>query len=304
MRRVGLVVLVVLLSFATPAMAQTSQTVTVERVVDGDTIEVSPAVPGTESVRLIGVDTPETVDPREPVQPYGPQASAFTKRQLEGKRVTLIFDQERTDQYDRALAYVRVGGQGDHVQRNPPQAGLRTTRHRLSQRPLRGAFPTSAGTSQASAARYMGASQEPAMRARQRGNGIGEGSPGCSEETQDQRRPAPSPRLPFGDKNCSDYPSQAAAQAELMRNPDDPFGLDGNKGRATSGIPGVACEDNPPPKDLRQVPGFGGTPPQRPQPPRNRPGVLPPTGGPPYLAVSAMLLLGAAVVAGRGVLRR
>jgi hypothetical protein len=48
---------------------------------------------------------------------------------------------------------------------------------------------------------------------------------------------------PSGDKNCSNYPSQAAVQAELRRNPDDPFGLDGNKGRATSGIPGVACED-------------------------------------------------------------
>jgi micrococcal nuclease len=72
-------VLVVLLSFAAPAFAQTSQTSTVERIVDGDTIEVDPAVPGTESVRLIGVDTPEPVDPGEPVQPYGPQASAFTK---------------------------------------------------------------------------------------------------------------------------------------------------------------------------------------------------------------------------------
>ncbi len=111
MGRVGLVVLVVLLSFATPALAQTSQTVTVERVIDGDTIEVDPAVPGTESVRLIGVDTPETVDRGEPVQPYGSQASAFTKGQLEGKRVTLIFDRERTDRFDRALAYVRVGGQ-------------------------------------------------------------------------------------------------------------------------------------------------------------------------------------------------
>jgi micrococcal nuclease len=107
-RRIGLAVIVALLLatllFATPVLAQSSQTVTVERVVDGDTVEVSPAVGGTNDVRLIGVDTPETVDPNEPVQPYGPQASAFTKSQLEGKRVTLIFDQERTDQYDRTLA--------------------------------------------------------------------------------------------------------------------------------------------------------------------------------------------------------
>jgi hypothetical protein len=125
------------------------------------------------------------------------------------------------------------------------------------------------------------------------GNGTGEGSPGCSSG------PAPNPN-PSGDKNCSNYPSQA----ELRRNPDDPFGLDGNKGRATSGTPGVACENRPPPEDLRPVPGYGGAPPQSPQPPSNPPGALPPSGGPPYLAVGAVLLLGAALIAGRGVLRR
>jgi hypothetical protein len=129
------------------------------------------------------------------------------------------------------------------------------------------------------------------------GNGTGEGSPGCSSS------PAPNPN-PSGDKNCSNYPSQAAVQAELRRNPDDPFGLDGNKGRATSGTPGVACENRPPPEDLRPVPGYGGAPPQSPQPPSNPPGALPPSGGPPYLAVGAVLLLGAALIAGRGVLRR
>lgn len=90
------------------AYAQNTTTVTVDRVVDGDTIEISPAINGKEDVRLIGVDTPETVDPGEPVQPFGPQASRFTKRQLEGKRVTLEFGQERVDQFDRLLAYVRL----------------------------------------------------------------------------------------------------------------------------------------------------------------------------------------------------
>ena len=111
MLRFGLLVIAGLLFFATPALAQSSQTVTVERVVDGDTIEVNPPLTWTEDVRLLGVDTPETVDPGEPVEPYGPEASAFTKRQLEGERVTLIFDQEKTDQYGRTLAYVRISGQ-------------------------------------------------------------------------------------------------------------------------------------------------------------------------------------------------
>jgi micrococcal nuclease len=91
--RFGPLIIAGLLFFATPALAQNTQTVTVVRVVDGDTIEVNPAVSGTDGVRFLGVDTPETVDPGEPVEPYGPEASAFTKAQLEGERVTLIFDQ-------------------------------------------------------------------------------------------------------------------------------------------------------------------------------------------------------------------
>lgn len=78
------------------------------RVVDGDTIEVN--VEGREEdVRLIGVDTPETVKPGEPVQCFGPQASEFTKRVLEGETVRLEFDRELRDVYDRLLAYVYVG---------------------------------------------------------------------------------------------------------------------------------------------------------------------------------------------------
>ena len=72
------------------------------RVVDGDTIILN----GRERVRLIGVDTPETVDPRRPVQYFGKEASAFTKRMVEGKRVRLEYDQTRKDRYGRTLAYV------------------------------------------------------------------------------------------------------------------------------------------------------------------------------------------------------
>ena len=66
-------------------------TALVERVVDGDTIIVE----GVGSVRLIGVDTPETVHPNRPVEFFGKEASAFTKRLLEGKQVRLEYDQER-----------------------------------------------------------------------------------------------------------------------------------------------------------------------------------------------------------------
>ncbi len=72
------------------------------RVVDGDTIVLD----GGERVRLIGVDTPESVDPRRPVQYFGKEAAAFTRRIVEGKRVRLAFDQQRYDRYARTLAYV------------------------------------------------------------------------------------------------------------------------------------------------------------------------------------------------------
>jgi micrococcal nuclease len=57
-------------------------------------------------VRLIGVNTPETVDPRRPVQFFGKEASAFTHHMTQGKVVSLEFDVERTDRFGRTLAYV------------------------------------------------------------------------------------------------------------------------------------------------------------------------------------------------------
>jgi len=72
------------------------------RVIDGDTIVLD----GDETVRLIGVDTPETKDPRKPVQYFGQGAYEFTRSLVEGKRVRLEYDQERIDKYGRTLAYV------------------------------------------------------------------------------------------------------------------------------------------------------------------------------------------------------
>jgi micrococcal nuclease len=91
---------------ATPG--RTSATVT--RVVDGDTMIAR--VGGEEiRVRLIGIDTPETVAPGQPVECFGPAASAFTHRRLEGRDVELGFDVEHLDRYGRTLAYVWLGGE-------------------------------------------------------------------------------------------------------------------------------------------------------------------------------------------------
>ncbi len=78
------------------------------RAVDGDTLEVALDGGDVETVRLIGVDTPETVKPDTPVQCFGPKASAFEHREVEGRRVRLLLGVERRDIYGRLLAYVWV----------------------------------------------------------------------------------------------------------------------------------------------------------------------------------------------------
>jgi micrococcal nuclease len=79
--------------------------------VDGDTVRVRiPSPPSAlktiETIRLIGVDTPETVHPRREVEAFGKEAGEFTKERLSGKSVRLAFDWELRDRYGRLLAYV------------------------------------------------------------------------------------------------------------------------------------------------------------------------------------------------------
>ena len=75
----------------------------VARVVDGDTLLLD----REGKVRLIGVDTPETKHPTKPVQYFGKEASLFTQREVEHRRVTLDYDAHKRDKYGRLLAYVR-----------------------------------------------------------------------------------------------------------------------------------------------------------------------------------------------------
>lgn len=79
--------------------------VRVARVVDGDTIEIE----GGEKVRYIGMNTPETLDPRRPVQCFGKEASNKNKELVEGKDVRLERDISERDKYGRLLRYVYQG---------------------------------------------------------------------------------------------------------------------------------------------------------------------------------------------------
>lgn len=80
----------------------------INRVIGGDTLEVT--IGGKkETVRMILVDTPETKKPNTPVQPFGLEASAFTKETLEGKNVKLEHDVSERDQNKCLLYYVYIG---------------------------------------------------------------------------------------------------------------------------------------------------------------------------------------------------
>ncbi len=76
--------------------------VLVTRVVDGDTIVVNDKL----TVRFVGMDTPETVDPRRPVGCFGKEASDETKKLLSGKTVILQKDTSETDKYGRLLRFI------------------------------------------------------------------------------------------------------------------------------------------------------------------------------------------------------
>jgi micrococcal nuclease len=220
-------------------------TATVSRVVDGDTVEVSPAVDGNEEVRLIGMDTPETEDPSEEVEPLGPEASAFATDALTGRSVGLEFDVEREDQYGRLLAYVYLGG------------GM--FNEVLVEEGLAQAYPYEPNT------RYEGrfaAAQEEARTAgigiwgltlaqqcllADRGNGIGEGTPGCSgaaasaSSSASASAPSPSPASAGSGGTAPAAPTSGGdidcdqVNGPIPTPPGDPDGLDGDGD-------GLACE--------------------------------------------------------------
>lgn len=209
-------------------LASRGEVVTVSRVVDGDTIEVSPAVNGIKDVRLIGVDTPETYGGTEPL---GSQASSFTTEALEGQKVALEFDVERVDPYGRALAYVWVSGGGmfnaQLLEEGLAQVATFPPNTKYVER-----FETIQAEARSAGLGIWGLSQTEQCDLADRGNGIGEVSPGCTSDSQPIPETSPSSS---GDLDCSDFATQQEAQSVLNADPSDPNGLDAEGD-------GIACE--------------------------------------------------------------
>jgi endonuclease YncB( thermonuclease family) len=200
--------------------------VTVSRVVEGDTVEVDPAMDGLTEVRLIGVDTPETSHPTYGEQPYGQQAKEFTLSRLGGERVALEFDVEKVDPYRRLLAYVWLPEDSmiNEVLLKEGYAQVAT-------------FPTNV--------KYVERFQEAQRKAREanrglwgfseallcqqtdRGNGIGGGCDTGRGAQEPSSPSGPSDGGGGGDLNCSDFSTQKEAQRVLDRDPSDPNRLDG-----------------------------------------------------------------------------
>ena len=84
----------------------------VVRVIDGDTL-ITHVEDKDITIRLIGIDTPEVVDPRKPVQCYGKDASEKAKSLLTGAQVYIEKDPSKGDydKYGRTLAYIRLNDQ-------------------------------------------------------------------------------------------------------------------------------------------------------------------------------------------------
>jgi micrococcal nuclease len=237
----------------------------VTRVVDGDTVDISPAVEGNDRVRLIGVDTPETRDPDCGVQPYGNEAKAFATSELQGQEVGLEFDVEKTDRYDRLLAYVYPSDEEMFnetlLEQGYAQVATFPPNVRYVDR-----FLAAQEEARAAGRGFWGLSPEELAAQTDRGNGIGGGGclgkeqaaepapqpqpqPQPKPRPQAQPRPQPQPKSPAarptpqpasqpapqaapaapqgGDVDCSDFGSSAEAQSYLL--PGDPYRLDADR---------------------------------------------------------------------------
>ncbi len=220
-------------------------TVRVTRVVDGDTVEISPTIDGIKDVRFIGVDTPETKDPDCGVQPYGTEASALTTSELQGQEVQLEFDMEKTDRYDRLLAYVYEGGEMFNetlLEEGYAQVATFPPNVKYVDR-----FLAAQEEARAVGSGLWGLSAEDLAAQTDRDNGIGGG--GCSgRDTSQPQQKTKQPQVSASEQDlydCGDFQYQEDAQAVYEQDTSDPYGLDGPRGEASTGTPGVACEELP-----------------------------------------------------------
>jgi micrococcal nuclease len=229
-------------SNASDGAARSDYDVTVEvtRVVDGDTIDISPSVEGRSRVRLIGMDTPEVYFG---TQPYGPEASAFAKRELEEEEVKLELDVQKIDPYGRLLAYVCLpdGRMFNEILLEEGYAQVATFPPKVKYQER---FLTAQREAREANRGLWGLTAGELCQQTDRGNGIGGGCSGS--ESQSVGGSASAGSGTDSNLDCASFVYQEDAQRVLKQDPSDPNYLDGDGD-------GVACEDLPSTDD--QSPG-------------------------------------------------
>jgi micrococcal nuclease len=178
----------------------------VARVVDGDTVRV--VINGQEeAIRLIGIDTPETVHPTRGEEPFGREASDFTKGLLEGRSVYLEFDVEERDRFGRLLAYLYIDDANGAWQYTGAMLTQVNYALAIQGYASQATFPPNV--------RYVDLYESAVREARNAGRGLHGAAP--QQATQQAQPAAQAANLrydPFGpDRDCGDFSTQREAQA-------------------------------------------------------------------------------------------
>lgn len=202
-----------------------NQAYLVTKVIDGDTIDV--AIDGKkETVRLIGIDAPETFGSRKSLQCFGEQSSAFARNLLTGKQVVLEKDetQGERDKYQRLLRYIFLNGK--NINQFMIEEGY--SYEYTYQTPYK----------------YQGAFKEAENQARESKRGLWADDACKSNINESTIQPKPESQSltsPSEDKDCSAFKTQKEAQVFYISQGgpgSDPHKLDQDKD-------GVACESLP-----------------------------------------------------------
>lgn len=214
-------------------------TVTVTRVVDGDTLEVRFPNGEVDTLRLLGVDTPETTlsrvtpdefegvpdttDGRDWLYEWGERASQFATRELDGERVRIAVDPDadRRGSFGRLLVYVYTDGENFNA-RLLEEGYARLYESTFSERGRFADIEARAQRRNVGVWDYEGPDPTP--------------TPTPTPDSGDAPDLPPLP--PDGDYNCGDFDTHEQAQYVLERDPSDPHGLDGDDD-------GIACESLP-----------------------------------------------------------
>jgi micrococcal nuclease len=207
-------------------------TATVTRVVDGDTVEISRSVEGLSTVRLIGVDTPET---HGGTQPYGPEASDFTRQHLADKEVSLELDVQKIDPYGRLLAYVYLPD-GQMFNETLVEEGYAQVATFPPNVKYQDRFLKAQREARAASRGLWGLSAGELCQQTDRDNGIGGGCSGSEPESPAASQSASPGSGVDSNLDCASFETHEEAQRVFEQDPSDPHYLDGDGD-------GVACEE-------------------------------------------------------------